>query len=85
MLWRGGGFAARGCGEKLSWGVQHKAGQWLAEGKECGQQQNHSAPGQQHEKAKSSKKSPLDNRDKRPLILQGRFFTISIFHAHPWL
>lgn len=22
---------------------------------------------------------------KRPLVLQGSFFTISIFHAHPWL
>ena len=81
----GGRFCSRGCGEKLSWGVQHKARQWLAEGKECGQQQNHSAPAQQCEKAKAPRKAPWTMAYKKPLALQGSFFTISIFGAHPWL
>lgn len=76
--WRGGSFCSRGCGEKLSWGVQHKAGQWLAEAKECGQQQNHSAPAQQREKAKSSKESRLDNGTQKPFSSSGQF----LHHQH---
>lgn len=83
MLWGGGVgwdgvFAAGGCGEKLSCGVQHKAWQWLAEGKECGQQQNHSAPAQQREKEKSSKESPLDNGKQKAFSSSGQF----LHHQH---
>lgn len=82
MCWggRGGGedFAAGGSVEKLSRGVQHKAGQWLAEGKECGQQQNHSAPAQQREKAKSSKESPLDNGTQKAFSSSWQF----VHHQH---
>lgn len=76
--WGDGVFAAGGCGEKLSWGVQHKAWQWLAEGKECGQQQNHSAPAQQREKEKSSKESPLDNGTQKAFSSSGQF----LHHQH---
>lgn len=66
----GEAFPAEGMWRKAELG---RSAQSWAEGKECGQQQNHSTPAQQREKAKSSKESPLDNGTQKAFSSSGRF------------
>lgn len=82
---RGGGgklFQPGGCGEKLSWGVQHKAGQ---RGRNVGSSRTIQHQHNSVKRQKAPRKALWTMAHKRPLVLQGGFFTISSFHAHPWL
>lgn len=82
---RGGVFAAGGSGEKLSWGVQHKAGSGWRRGRNVGSSRTIQHQHNSMKRQKAPRKAPWTMAHKRPLALQDSFFTISIFHAHLWL